>query len=104
MSAPLPLPDESPAKPPEAAWREFARAPLVPVALAASVGLLADRYVGVALGAGLLVAAFALVGWLVTRAATPQAALGWLLVCTAAIAAAYHHSHRNSFDSDDVVT
>lgn len=102
MSAPLPPPDDTTPKPPEAPWREFARAPLVPVALAASVGLLADRYVGVPLGAGLITAAVALVGWLVTRSVTPQVALGWLLVCAAAVAASYHHAHRTSFRPDDI--
>ena len=102
MSAPSPLLDDTLRRPPEAPWREFARAPLVPVALAASVGLLADRYIGVPLAAGLVAAVVALVGWFFTRASTPQTALGWLLVCTAALAAAHHHSHRHSFDSDDI--
>ena len=102
MSSPVPLPDEPLAKPPEPAWREFARAPLVPVALAASVGLLADRYLGVPLGAGLLTAVVSLIGWRVTRNATPQAAYGWVLVCTAALAAVHHHIHRHSFHSDDI--
>ncbi len=102
MSAPLPLPDEPPAKPPEPAWREFARAPLVPVALAATAGLIADRYIGVPLGAGLSAAVVALVGWYFTRSATPRAALGWLLVCAAALASAHHHSHRNAFAPDDI--
>jgi competence protein ComEC len=101
MSAPAPLPD-TPAKPPEPAWREFAGAPLVPVALAVTAGLLADRYIGVPLGAGLLVAVIALVGWLFTRAASPQTAFGWLLACSAALAAAHHHSYRHSIRSDDI--
>jgi competence protein ComEC len=102
MSAPPPLPDDPPAKPPEAPWREFARAPLVPVALAASVGLLADRYISVPLGAGLITAVVALVGWLFTRTVAPRSALGWLLVGTAALAASHHHVHRHSFRSDDI--
>ncbi len=104
MSYGQPTFDDGPAKPREAPWREFARSPLVPVALAASVGLLADRYIGVPLGVGLLVAAVALVGWFVTRIAAPRTALGWLLVCAAALAASHHHSHRNSFASDDIAT
>jgi competence protein ComEC len=102
MSSPSPLPDEPVAKPPEAAWREFARAPLVPVALAASVGLIADRYIGVPFAAGLIVAVVALVGWFVTRTATPRTATGWQLICAAALGAVHHHLHRNSFDSDDI--
>jgi competence protein ComEC len=102
MSSPPPLPDDPLAKPPEAPWREFARAPLVPVALAATVGLLADRYIGVLLGAGLIAAVVALVGWLATRSVAPQTALGWLLVCVAALAASYHHWHCHSFAPDDI--
>jgi competence protein ComEC len=102
MASPPPLPDESSAKPPEAPWRAFARAPLVPVALAATAGLLADRYVGVPLGPGLIAAVVALVGWVVTRSAAPHAAFGWLLVCVAALAAVHHHSYRNAFRADDI--
>ncbi|MDY3553782.1 ComEC/Rec2 family competence protein [Gemmata sp. JC717] len=104
MPAPSPAPDDEPAKPPSPPWREFARSPLVPFALAASAGLLADRYIGVPLGAALIVAAVALVGWFFTRRATPQTALGWLLVCAAALAAAHHHAHRHTFAPDDVST
>jgi competence protein ComEC len=85
------------------AWREFARAPLVPVALAVTAGLLIDRYVGAPLGPALLVSALALAGWYSTRAA-PRTALAWLLLCCAAVGAAHHHAHRNSFGSDDIAT
>ncbi|QJW99021.1 ComEC/Rec2 family competence protein [Frigoriglobus tundricola] len=88
--------------PPEPAWREFARAPLVPFALAASVGLLADRSIGVPLAAGLITAVVALVGWLSTRATVPQAGSVWLLVCTSAVGAVHHHTHRHTFGDDDI--
>ena len=100
MSADSPADDAPP--PPEPAWREFARAPLVPLALAASVGLLADRYIGVPLAAGLITAVVALVGWLGTRTTAPHVALGWLLVCAGAIAAVHHHTHRHTFGDDDI--
>lgn len=102
MSSPVPLPDDPVAKAPEPTWREFARAPLVPVALSASVGLVADRYIGVPLAAGLITAVVAIVGWLVTRNATPRTAYGWLMICTAALGAAHHHAHRHVFRSDDI--
>jgi competence protein ComEC len=102
MSAPPPLLDDTLPRPPEAPWREFSRAPLVPPALAVTVGLLADRYIGVPLGAGLVAAAVSLVGWFFTRIAAPRAALGWLLVCAAALGAAHHHAHRNVFGADDI--
>jgi competence protein ComEC len=87
--------------PPEPPWREFARAPLVPVALAVTMGLIAERYIGVPLSAALLVCAVSLAGWFATRA-TPGVAFGWLLVCCASLAAGYHHWHRHVFDSDDI--
>lgn len=104
MSAPSPLPDDPPLAPPDPAWREFARAPLVPVALAATAGLLAERYVGVPLWAALLTAVVALVGWYFTRLAAPQTAFGWLLTGCAALAAAHLHAHRHSVGSDDIST
>jgi competence protein ComEC len=102
MSSPPPLPDDPPAKPRAPAWHEFAHAPLVPFALAATVGLLADRYIGVPLGAALVAAGVALVGCLVTRSTAPRTASGWLLVCTAALAAAHHHAYRHPVRSDDI--
>jgi len=101
MSAASPTADDALA-PPAPAWREFARAPLVPVALAASVGLLADRYIGVPLAPGLIVSVVALVGWLCTRTTAPHVALGWQLVCAGAIAATHHHTHRHAFGDDDI--
>lgn len=100
MSAPAPAPPDPPV-PPAPPWREFARAPLVPVALAATAGLLADRYVGVPLGAALAACAVALGGWYLARA-VPGVALGWLLACCAALAAGYHHWHRNARAADDI--
>jgi competence protein ComEC len=102
MPAPSPLLDDTLPKPPEAPWREFARAPLVPVALAATVGLIVDRYIGVPFDAGLIAAAVALAGWFFTRTASRQVALGWLLLSAAALAAVHHHAHRNVFGPDDI--
>ncbi|MBN9118598.1 MAG: ComEC/Rec2 family competence protein [Planctomycetes bacterium] len=102
MPSPVPLPDEPLAKPPEPAWREFARAPLVPVALAVGVGLFVGRYIGVPFGPALGAAVVALVGWGLTWSAAPQTARGWQLVCIAAAAAAHHHLHRDPSHPDDI--
>ncbi len=104
MFAMRPLPDDTTARPTEAPWKEFARAPLVPVALAATVGLLSDRYLGVPLVAGLIVSVVALIGWLVTRNTSIQFALGWLFVCVAALASIHHHSWRSSVRANDIHT
>src|SRR5262245_53347241 len=100
MSSPIPPPDDATAKPREAPWGEFARAPLVPVALAATLGLVADRYMEVSGFAALAVGLGGLLAWLVGRR-RPSAPL-WLAVAAAALASAHHHNHRHSFGADDI--
>jgi len=80
----------------EPAWREFARAPLVPVALAAALGLMTDRYAQPALAAELLVAVGGLVAWGVSRRAA------WLWLAAVGLAAAHHQTHRTAFAADDI--
>jgi competence protein ComEC len=98
---PLDLDDPSrrPGPPP---WVEFARAPLVPVALAATAGLVADRYLTVPLDVGFVVAAVGLAGWVVARSRSSSAALALLWMAFAGLAAARHHTYRHSFAPDDV--
>ena len=104
MNAQNPIADTSdlPPTPELVAWQEFATAPLVPVALATSCGLVVDRYYGVTLGAGLLVATGALIGWMIVRPIRPQLAVGLIWLMFASLAAVYHHTHRNSFPLDDI--
>ena len=98
----VPPDDSPPPRPPaEPPWVEFARAPLVPIALAATAGLAADRYVGTPTESCLVVAAAGMVGWFVLRTRRKGAvALLWLAF--AGLAAGYHHAHRHSFAADDV--
>lgn len=88
----------------EPAWREFARSPLVPVALAASVGLIADRYLDVPLAAELVVCAVGILAWLLSRWQKSGAAVVWLWIAAGALAAAHHHVYRNGFAPDDIGT
>ena len=97
-SSPPPAPSDPP---PEPAWKEFARAPLVPVAVAATAGLVADRYGGFGFGAEVLVAAAGVVAWLVQLVRREPAAV-WLWVAAGGVAAAHHHDHRNRFGPDDI--
>jgi competence protein ComEC len=85
------------------AWQEFARSPLVPVALAASAGLCIDRYGEPRWIGEVLVAALALVAWFVSRRTGPRTELSafWLWFAVGALAAAHHHLHRQ-FDADDI--
>ncbi|MFO0849305.1 MAG: ComEC/Rec2 family competence protein [Gemmataceae bacterium] len=92
---PPPDPDDPPRPAPP--WTEFARAPLIPVALAATLGLIADRYVGVTTTTGLAAAGVGVVVWAVSRRSPLPV---WLAV--AGLAAAHHHAHRCDFPPDDV--
>ena len=79
---------------------DFVAAPLMPIALAATVGLCFDRYVGVTtlpalvVGLGLVLAAF-----LRNRIETRKALLA---LASCAVAAGYHHAYRNDFPADDI--
>ncbi|MCS6864617.1 MAG: ComEC/Rec2 family competence protein [Gemmataceae bacterium] len=82
--------------------RSLAHAPLVPVALAATVGLLVDRYCGVPQEGGVLAAVAAFVGWFRTRMTKPAVACAWLLLGIVATAALYHGIYRQRFAPDDI--
>jgi competence protein ComEC len=99
MSDGLPTPDPPP-KPRPAPWREFAAAPLVPLALAATVGLVADRFLSLSLHLEFFAAIAGLVAWFAGRN-RDFAQLG-LWLCVAGLAAVHHHLHRNSFPPDDI--
>jgi competence protein ComEC len=100
--APPPDADDSPRRPESPPWVEFARAPLVPVALAATAGLVADRYLAITLDAELAVAAVGLVGWACARFRSSQAALPLLWLAFVGLAAARHQTYRHSFPPDDI--
>src|SRR5438094_10677375 len=93
---------EPPAPPREPAWREFARAPLVPVALAATAGLVADRYGGASAEAGWAVGLVGLVVWLVARSRGAASAVAWLLSPGGGVAAGHHPRHPTSLDADQL--
>jgi len=92
---------DPPPKPTPPAWTEFADAPLVPFALAASAGLVADRYIGVPFDLALLASGAAVVAWFVLQRRSPIA-IGLLWFAVAGAAAAHHHVHRHRFPPDDI--
>jgi len=105
MSADLALqPDDSILKPPEPAWREFARAPLVPVALAVTGGLIADRYGSLPAESGWAMGLVSLVIWVIARYRHAISAVAWLWAAAAGLALAHHHDHRHSFATNDIST
>lgn len=102
MTGALAAADEAESKPVEPVWREFARAPLVPVALAATIGLLADRYAPLPASSGWVVGLVGLGVWLVAHARQAQTAAVWLWIAAGGIAAAHHHDYRHSFAAHDI--
>ena len=88
-------------KPTPPAWVAFADAPLVPFALAASAGLLLDRYAGLPFDATLIAAGVAVVAWFLVQNRSPVAA-GLLWLAVAGAAAAHHHWHRHGHPPDDI--
>ncbi|HEV3259579.1 MAG TPA: ComEC/Rec2 family competence protein [Gemmataceae bacterium] len=79
------------------------QAPLVPVALALTAGVVTDRYAHFPLGVSLLVAAAAVAAWMATRAGRqPGLALIYLGIAAVAAGAGYHHWRREVFPPDDI--
>jgi competence protein ComEC len=79
------------------------RAPLIPLALAVTAGIVADRYLAINSLLALIVAVLGLAGWTAARS-RPQP---WLpLLCiglsAAALGAAYHHISRETYAEDDI--
>jgi competence protein ComEC len=80
------------------------RAPLVPVALVATAGIVLDRYAGIPLVVSLPVIVASVVAWLCSSqwsrsAALPLVCLG-LAVCAAG--AARHHLYHEGYPADDI--
>lgn len=88
--------ESMPPPPADAPWREFARAPLVPLAIAASLGLIIDRQASPPLALSFLAAT---IGLIAGSAAGIRIGF-WLAV--AGLAAAHHQIHRNFVPADDI--
>src|SRR5262245_7820622 len=79
------------------------RAPLVPVALAATAGIVLDRYVLIPLPVSLLSIAACLTAWAVTwKGPQPGLALVYLWGAIVALGAAYHHVYQEVYAPDDI--
>ena len=78
-------------------------APLVPVALAMTAGIVADRFWVVPLPASLGVALVCVLAWLIfANTARQWLALFYLWSGVAGLAAAHHHWHRYHIDASDI--
>src|SRR6266851_1834307 len=79
------------------------RAPLVPVALAATAGIVLDRYVLIPLPITLVAVLISVLAWTITRLGKQTGlALVYLGIAVAALGAAYHHWHQNIYPPGDI--
>ena len=86
-----------------AAAQHFAYAPLLPVAVAATIGLVVDRYHPIPALFSFGAAILCLIAWSICRRRKRDLlALIYLWAVWVGLAAAYHHVHRHLYSSDDV--
>ncbi|HZT81801.1 MAG TPA: ComEC/Rec2 family competence protein [Gemmataceae bacterium] len=79
------------------------RAPLVPVALAATAGIVADRYLALPLVGSLLGVVVGLVAWGIGFACRQRGLpLVYLALAVASLFAAYHHLRHDVYAADDI--
>src|SRR5262245_56352623 len=80
-------------------WREYIiKAPAVPIAIAATAGVLADRACELRYAAMIGVAVVGLCIWLLV----PRMWVVGVGLVVAGAAALHHHAHRHSFSGDDI--
>src|SRR5262249_51808667 len=79
------------------------RAPLVPVALALTAGIVWDRFAAIPMAASLIAAAALLAASAAACAGRQQVlSLLYLALTITGLGAAYHHWHRHSYAADDI--
>lgn len=79
------------------------RAPLAPVALAFTSGIVLDRFGGVPFSLSLIAVVVCLAAWAICRGGQPAGLpLAYLLGAVLALGAAYHHWYRDLVRADDV--
>src|SRR5262245_24961458 len=79
------------------------RAPLVPLALAATAGIVADRYGIISFPVSLVAVIALLIAWVINRSEVhPGLPLVYLLGAVAAFGAVYHHWQRDFYVADDI--
>lgn len=79
------------------------RAPLVPVALAGTAGIVLDRYLGIPLGFSLLAVVVSLIAWMLANLSKSKSYSPlYLWLATIALGSSYHHWFRAVFPSDDI--
>jgi competence protein ComEC len=87
---------------PDSAFASIWRAPLAPVALAVTAGVIADRAIGVPAAAGVVAVGVGLIGWAAGLSKSAAAGLPFLWLALAAVGALHHHQYRTLFAADDI--
>src|SRR5207249_1866833 len=83
--------------------RSIWRAPLVPVALAVTAGIVVDRYAPLPLLVSLVAAAAFLLAYLIAHLSTRSGLpFVYLALALAALGAAHHHYQRSTYPPDDI--
>jgi competence protein ComEC len=77
-------------------------APLVPVALAVTAGVAADRLVGVPLSASAVAFMCGLIAWIAASRRSFARGLPWLWLSLAALGALHHRQFRDVYPADDI--
>jgi competence protein ComEC len=80
----------------------FRYAPLLPFALAATVGIVVDRYIGFASVNWLIPSCVGVAIWLAAFKRNEITAQCGLWICCFGIAGAHHHHWQNDFSADDI--
>jgi competence protein ComEC len=87
---------------PDSAFASVWRAPLAPVALAVTAGIVADRALGVPPAVAMGAVAVGLIGWLAGLNKSAATGLPFLWLALAGVGALHHHQYRTLFAADDV--
>jgi competence protein ComEC len=87
---------------PDSAYASVWHSPLVPVALAVTAGVVADRAVGVPVSAAVGLLVVGLAGWAAGARRSAAAGLPFLWLALAAVGALHHHQFRDVYADDDI--
>jgi len=82
--------------------RAIAYAPLVPFAVAATIGIVVDRYSEISSMSWLVLAASGILLGILAARKNPRLAMAGLWICSGGLAGAHHHSWRNDFPANDI--
>src|SRR5579871_6171069 len=80
----------------------IAESPLVPVAAAATIGLIVDRYFGISPIVAMILLAIGGIGAIALARRNRRMSIAATMLIVGALGAIYHHNSRFNFESDDI--